>query len=213
VRLGSKSLEELVVSTFAASLFHDVTGAGRFYRDHCAGTAAIARVLADELATRCRDGIFLCGLLHDLGKLLLLQAGGTVYKQTLDATDMREPDRIHLHERATLGYDHAVLGGLLLKKWKIPEPIPSVVALHHRPDPALGSPAIGPMVALLRLADHLEPSVARPVPDVFGLCVEDLAGSRELEVLDVSEAALPALWDKLQEVRAQTIELIKGLGS
>ncbi|RME27313.1 MAG: HDOD domain-containing protein, partial [Deltaproteobacteria bacterium] len=131
VRLGFEAVKELVIVHVHNGILKDSTATASFYRAHSAACAAIARELAAMFAPEEDEGLFSSGLLHDVGKLVLLQGGQQLYKTTLDATDMREPEETLDLERAELGYDHAALGGLVLEHWAIPSPVPEVVALHH----------------------------------------------------------------------------------
>ena len=85
-------------------------------------------------------------LLHDVGKLVLMHAypgyPGQVHR------DARTPEeRIH-RERRELGVDHALVGGVLARRWGLPKAVASVIERHHADD------AIGE-AAFVRLADML----------------------------------------------------------
>jgi HD-like signal output (HDOD) protein len=105
-RLGSRHVLEIVTSVAAMGLFQDAKGVGLHVRDHSARVGAMTRVLASEWHQEKAESPFLCGLLHDLGKLLLLQVSGIDYRQ-LDPRALTQADEAFVHERALLGYDHA----------------------------------------------------------------------------------------------------------
>jgi len=64
---------------------------------------------------------------------------------------------VHLKEQAQWGYDHAILGGQVLLSWKLPQPIPQIVACHHQPKVAQTRSALFAMsVDLLRIADEVD---------------------------------------------------------
>ncbi|HYP76584.1 MAG TPA: HDOD domain-containing protein [Polyangiaceae bacterium] len=131
-RLGRNTVREIVVGVATMDMFRDVKSRGAAIRNHCTGTAAIARTLADQWRLRSGDQLFLTGLLHDIGKLLCIQAGMESY-DGLPPAALDSPDRLHLVERDRLGYDQAMLGAHVLSSWKIPEPIAHIVAWHHQP--------------------------------------------------------------------------------
>jgi HDOD domain len=80
-RLGARHVLEIVTSVAAMGMFKDAKGVGLQIRDHCARVGAMTRVLASEWHQKTAENPFLCGLLHDLGKLLLLQVSGIDYQK------------------------------------------------------------------------------------------------------------------------------------
>ncbi len=196
VRLGSDTVTELVIATAVMDELVDTSGAGRQIRAHCSATAAMARVLALDFRPDCSDGILLCGLFHDIGKLLLLQSSEFAYAGERWAP-YEALHGIHGTERDLLGYDHAVLGGHVLHRWNIPEPIPQVVALHHQPVRAYAiGGRVGPSVAILRLAGQLEP-IFRRKPQSYDHHVEVLAETPEAVYLGLDEPTLMRAWEPM----------------
>ena len=85
-------------------------------------------------------------LLHDVGKLVLMHAYPGYPGQVHG--DARTPEeRIH-RERRELGVDHALVGGVLARRWGLPKAVASVIERHHADD-AHGE------AAFVRLADML----------------------------------------------------------
>src|SRR5436190_1391424 len=76
--------------------FNTTTKNSARIRDHLVGVAAIARLLGLEWGNQA-GAIFACGLLHDIGKLLLIQVGEIDY-DALPAPMLARPDRSHLYE-------------------------------------------------------------------------------------------------------------------
>jgi putative nucleotidyltransferase with HDIG domain len=191
VRLGVRTLREVVVTVTVSGLFHDVGGIGRSFRDHCSRTAIIARVLAREFTPAFTEGILLAGLLHDMGKLMLMQVGEFQYDSA-----QYDPDQHHIDEREALGFDHAILGGLILAHWKVPEPIPKAVAWHHQPARAYQDNAFSPLVAILRSADQIEP-ILRYKPDRFEESMAEFAQSVDFQYAGIDVERLKKMVDKL----------------
>jgi putative nucleotidyltransferase with HDIG domain len=174
-------------------------------RDHCASTAALVRSLALHRAD-AGQSCFTMGLLHDLGKLLLIQAQPATYLK-IHGNQIADPDTIHLRERDVLGFDHAVLGARMLRKWSLPDPIPKVVAWHHQLSRALaagGEVALG--VALVRLAERLDRLLSvedKPSAEH----AERLAASSECEYLGFGARDLAKLWDELRAVKQEAQQI------
>jgi len=196
IRLGARAVTEIVASLATLGMFADVKGLGLTVRNHCVGVAAIARVLGSEWQANTFDHLFLCGLMHDIGKLLAMQVGEIRY-EALDRDALANPDRTHVHERAFAGYDHAVLGAHVLEHWKLPAEISKIVALHHQPGRAFaigGNIGIG--VALLRLADDIEFQIRRQ-RDLDEEYVRRLCRDGAAEYTQYSSAIICAMWPKL----------------
>jgi putative nucleotidyltransferase with HDIG domain len=131
-RLGNKNVSDIVAGIAVFGMFSDVKGLGARVRDHSGGVAAIARVLAVEWRHGGADHVFLAGLMHDVGKLLMMQAGTPRY-ELMEPALLQTPDRVHLVERELTGFDHATLGAHVLLAWQIPSEVAQIVALHHQP--------------------------------------------------------------------------------
>lgn len=125
VRLGTSAVRNVVVTVSFTSRMHDprIYGeAARDRTDHAIGTAYVAR-LAAEKAGVDENEAFLCGLLHDIGKLVVL-------KLAHDAQKAGKPVPPEQLETAMIAR-HAALGGITLKRWKLPEALIEPVAYHH----------------------------------------------------------------------------------
>jgi putative nucleotidyltransferase with HDIG domain len=117
-------------------------------RRHSVAAQRVADNLAADRSIEVRDELRVSALLHDVGKLLL----GLGFRGYPHAThgDARTSEEQLRAERAALGLDHAAVGGVLIRRWGLPERIAEVVASHHLPS-AEGPPAI---LALANLIAH-----------------------------------------------------------
>jgi putative nucleotidyltransferase with HDIG domain len=121
-------------------------GAPERFRLHAVATQRAADRLAAELGYEERDRLMVTSLLHDVGKLVLAHAYPGYPRQVHG--DAKTPEeRIH-RERRELGVDHALVGGVLARRWGLPKSIASTIERHH------GEDADGE-AALVRLADML----------------------------------------------------------
>ena len=59
VRLGRRSVQEVIAAVATMDLFPDTGGIGKRFRDHCAAVAALVQTLAREFQPDQVEGIFL----------------------------------------------------------------------------------------------------------------------------------------------------------
>jgi len=205
--LGSRTLSEVATSLSMMSMFTDMGGIGRAVRDHCAATGALVRTLAMH-RTNTGPSSYIVGLLHDFGKLLLIQAQPATYLKIL-GNQIADPDTIHLREREVLGFDHAVLGGHILSKWGLPDPVPKIVAWHHQPARALAAGGqVAQHVSLIRLAERLDRHLnedARPSAAV----VDRIASTPECEYMGFRARDLEQMWDELRQVKQEAEQIFR----
>ena len=205
--LGSRTLSEVATSLSMMATFSDLRGIGRTVRDHCASTGALVRTLALQQAN-AGGGSYIVGLLHDFGKLLLIQAEPATYLR-IHGNEMADFDTIHLREREVLGYDHAVLGGHILRKWGLPEPIPKVVAWHHQPARAFAAGGeVALHVALVRVAENIDRVLrldSLPTPQE----TERIVATPECEYLGFRARDLAGIWDDLRAVKQEALLIFR----
>lgn len=117
------------------------------FRLHAVATQAAAhRIAVATGADEGSDGLLAAAVVHDIGKLVLVQAYPGYPGQIHG--DARTPgERVH-RERRELGVDHAVVGGVLARRWGLPGALASTIERHHSEE-AEGQAAI------VRLADML----------------------------------------------------------
>jgi len=208
VRIGATNVSGLAMAMSAMTLFKDLGGVGQTIRDHSAGTAAVARELAfyfDHAALSSK--VFLAGLLHDLGKLLLIQTGDAAYA-TLVAQEP-SPSSLHLREQALWGFDHATLGAHVLASWNIPEPIPQLIACHHHPKGGQGGAnTLAQALDLLRLADVVDWLLGQGCA-ADSPWVQRLAESPDGVRAGLREETLPSLWNDLRTIREEALLVFK----
>ena len=116
------------------------------FRLHALATQHAADRVAAEVGYEHRDRLTVTSLLHDIGKLVLLYAYPGYPSQVHRGAKTPE-DRIH-RERRELGVDHALVGGVLARRWGLPATIATTIERHHNPE-------VEGEAAFIRLADML----------------------------------------------------------
>ena len=190
--LGMQQVHDLVLATSITQTFAHVSSKvmdmPHFWRQSVHGG-----ILARQLASACNvlDGerLFVAGLLHDVGHLLMYQ-GVPELAQAARLQAEREGMPLFRVERGLLGFDYAQAGAALMHAWKLPLGLEEAVELHPEPARAESFPR---EVCLVHIAAHLavealrdgqsagagEASIDPVVWEVTGLSPADLVPVQE----------------------------------
>lgn len=148
--LGISSVRTLIIAAAVIDIFatreKSTFNFLAFWR-HSIGTALCAKALARKKACN-QDEAFLTGLLHDIGRLVLLTHAPVRYEAVL-AERLRQDSYLHEAEHSILGIDHMIAGRALMEYWKFPGWMLETIEHHHMPEPQ----RMNALVAILNLAD------------------------------------------------------------
>ena len=103
---------------------------------HSLAVAVCSRILARQLRAKGvadPDAAFSCGLLHDIGKIIIQCYLPEEHKRVMAA---RSTDKTHMTyeiEEQALGYNHTQIGALLAAQWKLPHTLGDAITYHHHP--------------------------------------------------------------------------------
>lgn len=154
-RLGAKTIRSIVVTASTRSFFSiNQTTSGTWSRplwQHSKECAIASRRVAERVGYNDPEEAFVGGLLHDIGKLVLLLTLPDEYAQIRKKQVASKTISIRA-EHHVLGFDHTRIGELLMKKWKMPESLTTCVRYHHQPQD-IEKPGI--LSAIIAYGDHL----------------------------------------------------------
>ena len=125
------------------------------FRRHSLAVAVAARILSERMPGGDPERAYLCGLLHDVGKLAML---ALLPKSFLRAVEAARDGKSSLatREREILGVDHALVGKRLAELWRLGPAVTQVAWMHHQPLEAIPSSLEhGRLAAVVGLADAL----------------------------------------------------------
>ena len=171
-----------------ASLSGDVLG--RYWR-RTLTKAVAARELSETVWRQPGDEAFICGLLQDLGMLLLIQELGTPYVRFVDKVQGAGRDLCAL-ETESMGFDHTTLSARLLSSWGLPEVIVEAIGPAIDQTPPRTSRKALPQIV------HLAELTARLLVDGSSAALSELlqVGNRYRQL---SQTQLEGLVDTLDE--------------
>lgn len=134
VRIGLAELRHVVLGVAVMDEF----GGGEFegfidvmdFWEHSLATAMICQQIAKETRSMDPEEAFLVGLLHDVGRVVMIEQFGPEYVQSLAiARELGQP--LNLVEKRLFNLDHADIAGVLFKLWNFPATLAGPVSTHH----------------------------------------------------------------------------------
>lgn len=208
--LGTKKIRDLVVSTAASDAFDGIPNNLITMQDfwhHSLYCGLLAQILANQSKKVNPESIFIAGLLHDIGQLLMFNQLPEKSHETIlllmEGTEELETDEA---ERHVFGFDHTEVGAELVKSWKLAPVLQECVAFHHAPEKAKDFPAevalinIANAVAVMADFDSMSPDdeipKIHPISwELTGLSKDDLTEAiktAQSEINEIESALFPA---------------------
>jgi len=202
--IGTTELMILIMATSTIMTFKKVPG----HQFNMAGFwrhSVYCGVFAKRLAIRCNilhpDRLFIAGLLHDIGLLVICSNYPEMARQIftkLDTTETRSNKMIYEIEKELFGYDHAEVGRELAKKWRLPEYLQDTIYYHHHLEQA-AQPVLD--AAIIHLASEATHAIESGAIDDFHDEISDevwpLTGLNEEDIEELHDEALPEFEEML----------------
>lgn len=167
ILLGFDAIRSAVLAVSVFQTLESTPGKkdGHFIREdfwkHSLAVACCAELLADALNKSANKIVldtseaFVCGLLHDIGKVALDATLPKSFDRVVEAADLLRANIADL-ERQVIGIDHMVIGKRLAERWQFPTTIRDCVWLHGQLPQSLPANVKSPqLVNLITLADVL----------------------------------------------------------
>jgi HD-like signal output (HDOD) protein len=154
VLLGLSAVKNIAIAASMTRLFQggvtiDGFNGMELWR-HSSAVGAACRLIARKQGKDCFEEIYLAGLIHDLGLLIMRQALPKKLAEVI-ARHRASPQSFCQIEEEMVGADHQAFGQALAMKWRFPRAICSVIGYHHKPH--LLTPELRPMAEIVRVAD------------------------------------------------------------
>ena len=190
--LGMKVIKNLVLT---AAVFDSLQSGEEALVRHNVSCGIAMRVLSESGAAKKvtiqhPEEAFTCGLLHDIGKIILQQFMKEEYEEVSRACADGQTAWVTA-EQEIIGVDHAEIGSRLARSWKLTAELASAIAGHHDLSKC-EQPEFEGVAALVSVADYMcyacglpgkenTPAVVQPeVWEITGLTNESIAGAMEM---------------------------------
>jgi len=204
--LGFRGVRSLVLATSTARfLQRDYRVYGHEPRGlwlHAACVAAGSRMLAKacKLGVDAGEQLFVAGLLHDIGKLVLLPYLNEHARSIQAGASITEV------EGTAFGIDHCEAGALVAAKWNLSPEVQEVIRAHHEPAPTKAERP----VAVVRLANAVAHD--RGIGYLPQQAPAPVVHAADLAVLGLSPESWAALRDELAAAMDEAVAALGNLG-
>ncbi len=123
---------------------------------HSLCTATLAKAIAENgnVSGAIGNSAYLAGLLHEIGKLILIRHLPEIYTEILQEVQQQGKSQVQV-ESERLGTNHAIIGGYLASLWGLPHPITEAVSLHHDTPPSPETCRMSPLLEAVWHANRI----------------------------------------------------------
>jgi len=133
--IGQRDLHNIVLAASVSGVFDRIKShlidIDHFWR-HAVYTGIVARIVAQHNRVLHPERLFVAGLLHDIGRLLLCYRREQEMRNAI-AMSLSEDIPIFGAEERILGFTHADVGAELMLHWGLPPSLQYTTRLHHAP--------------------------------------------------------------------------------
>ncbi|MCA9184304.1 MAG: HDOD domain-containing protein [Pirellulaceae bacterium] len=152
-RIGFRECTSIIYASCIARMLEKSTLADEWtrtvLRDHAFSTAILSRHLNELLSLGYQGEDFTCGLLHDLGRILIASYSPSIFQAGDDLTFGDESMQV-THEDRLWGSNHCEVGAVFVARSGLPAAAVDVIRHHHAP----AEEPHPPLVTLVAAADH-----------------------------------------------------------
>jgi putative nucleotidyltransferase with HDIG domain len=198
--IGTNQLISIVSGVSAVSLFRNIPSRlmnmASFW-EHSIACGTTARLLAGYFKGRVdAERFFVAGLLHDIGRLILVQ---NLSAPCLELFQRASKEEIFLFVAETdkFGMDHSLIGAKMALKWNLPETLVDMIKGHHFPEKVKASFE----ASIIKLADIIVNALEIGHSGEFFVPVIEPNICKELDLQeDILQAVINQLEDQLEDI-------------
>lgn len=199
--VGNEELRDLVFASTVAGIFEDLPSdlvdIESFWR-HSVYCGIVSRIIAKKRRVLHNERLFVAGLLHDIGRLVIAFKLPDQYRRVQQYVQEHDIP-LHEAEMQVLGFDHTRVGEELMKAWSLPQSHQMATANHHTPSDADGYTLEASIVYLANMITELAEAGAHE-----GNYLNDVPE----EIWEVTQVSPADVEDILIEARDQFIDAL-----
>lgn len=152
VFLGFNAIKNLAIAASTKSIRRKFDLTEKLLWEHSIGVALACNQLARIAKFSKPEEGFICGLLHDIGKIVLHNSKPEEYREVMKRFyNKRTP--FQDSELEIFGFTHVDISLYLIEQWQLPYTLATAINFHHDLDGAPDDPFLKPLTALVALAD------------------------------------------------------------
>jgi len=190
--MGFDSIKSLVLTAVMKGVLAESGLAEKLLWEHSIGCGVGSRKIAALTGLTSADEAFLAGLMHDIGKAILLlrlpkEMGAImqeVYNSGMSFTEA---------EQTALGFTHAEVGKLLADKWRFSLNIEEAIANHHQPNESHSAVLLAHTVGMANVICHKLGIGPTRKPEL------DLSAHESAEALGLNSGQIAEIIDEVKE--------------
>lgn len=211
--VGTREVRDLAFGVCAVAAFDGISNELITMEDfwhHSLRTAAAARTIQKVARLRGGHPLFIAGLLHDIGQLVMFSQRPELSEQALKlSVDQNDGLSTFAAEREIFGFDHTEVGHALAIQWGLPEYVQEAIRYHHDPLADIDIDALksDPMMTV-RAAIHLANCIA-VLGEIESINLDDGPLGCE-QVLDALSLGVEDIHEII-EVSGQTVDELLGV--
>jgi HD-like signal output (HDOD) protein len=134
IRIGLKNLKYMLIAASSRAILEKRFKKFESIWAHCIKTAAYARMIALETtAKQYAEQSFICGLLHDMGKIVLLSVDLDITDRIAEIVEQHRIRTTTVIEEISIGISHSAIGKLIAEKWNFADFLVQGIEFHHSP--------------------------------------------------------------------------------
>jgi len=193
MRIGLENVKSIAMGISVMSMFGNIKITDDYRRlfNHSVAVGLTARQIAKSLRICTEEDIFIDGLLHDLGLLVLNIYFPELYAEVLSAMDNRS---LIEAEKSVLGNTHAEIGFWIAEQWNLPDSVLDAILYHHTP--CLASRSME-HAAIIHIADYyVSSNIFKPTEKEINYSIDRLSfdilgvGNNEMQSIEESIAGV-----------------------
>jgi len=204
--IGFKALKGIIVAATLRQMSRASSKLDGLVWEHSVATAICSTLIARKLKKIYVDEVFLLGLLHSVGQIVLSSQADTStdYKESLKIIESQGIDYCAVEEQL-FGFSHPLIGALVAKKWNFSADTCQVI-LHYRDqlDGTSAESELDEKIALVKAADCITHMASIGSPK--GYPDQSAEASQALQYLGIQPSDQPELIEELIATVQQQVQ-------